>query len=291
MFSFKKKGIFLIALAMFLVFGLVGCGGEAESDGSGKVADGVITGIDSGAGIMEATENAIEAYGLDYDLLESSDAAMVAALSDAIDNNEEIIVTGWTPHWKFGAWDLKFLDDPKLEYGEAETINTMVRLGFKADEPVAYEIFDNFHWTDNEISEVMNMNSSGMNPDESARKWVDENQDLVSEWVPAGASASGDIIIGYVTWECATASSHVMKNVLEDVGYNVELLDVSAGLMYEGLADGSIDAITTAWLPFTHASYMEQVGDKIEDLGSNYEGARIGLVVPSYMDVDSIEDL
>ncbi|HWJ78070.1 MAG TPA: glycine/betaine ABC transporter, partial [Niallia sp.] len=28
-----------------------------------------------------------------------------------------------------------------------------------------------------------------------------------------------------------------------------------------------------------------------EDLGTNLEGTKLGLVVPSYMDIDSIEDL
>jgi ABC-type proline/glycine betaine transport system substrate-binding protein len=52
-----------------------------------------------------------------------------------------------------------------------------------------------------------------------------------------------------------------------------------------------ISAIFTAWLPVTHGEYMKQVGDKVEDLGPNYEGARIGLVVPAYVDINSIEEL
>ena len=37
---------------------------------------------------------------------------MTAALKSAIANDEEIAVTGWTPHWMFARWDLKYLDDP-----------------------------------------------------------------------------------------------------------------------------------------------------------------------------------
>ena len=36
---------------------------------------------------------------------------MTQALSDAIANEEPIIVTGWNPHWKFAAFDLKYLED------------------------------------------------------------------------------------------------------------------------------------------------------------------------------------
>lgn len=66
---------------------------------------------------------------------------------------------------------------------------------------------------------------------------------------------------------------------------------VGAGAMYEGLAAGEGDAIFTAWLPITHADYMAAVKDKVEDLGPSYEEARIGLVVPTYVTINSIEEL
>ncbi|MGF7186839.1 glycine betaine/proline transport system substrate-binding protein [Desulfitispora alkaliphila] len=146
-------------------------------------ADNRIIGIDPGAGIMGAAESAIEAYGLDYELLDGSDAAMAATLADAIANEEEVIVTGWAPHWKFGRWDLKFLDDPKEEFGAAEDIHTIARQGLAEDAPTAFEIINNFHWEDADIATVMDMNSDGMDPKESARIWVDENQDKVQEWL------------------------------------------------------------------------------------------------------------
>src|SRR5688572_16820118 len=51
-----------------------------------------ITGIDAGAGVMQATEKAIEEYGLDIELIPSSSSAMTAALGAAIENNEWIVV-------------------------------------------------------------------------------------------------------------------------------------------------------------------------------------------------------
>jgi len=40
-------------------------------------------------------------------------------------------------------------------------------------------------------------------------------------------------------------------------------------------------------LPVTHNSYFE----KFEDSGISMENVKLGLVVPTYMDIDSIEDL
>lgn len=146
-------------------------------------AGGKITGIDPGAGIMMTTEAVIESYDLDYQILEGSDPTMVASLSDAINNEEAIIVTGWTPHWKFARWDLKFLDDPFNIYGGEEAIHTLVREGFKEDLPEVYEIIDNFLWTPDDMAEVMVMIADGATPEAAARQWVDNNQDKVNKWI------------------------------------------------------------------------------------------------------------
>lgn len=108
--------------------------------------DGEIIGIDPGAGIMGLTEDVLDEYGLDQDirLRTGSGATMTAALKSAIQNEEDIVVTGWTPHWMLARWDLKYLDDPKNVYGGAEQIHTIVRQGLKEDMPGAYQILDNF---------------------------------------------------------------------------------------------------------------------------------------------------
>lgn len=143
---------------------------------------GKITGIEPGAGIMKATERAIDEYGLDFELQTSSSAGMAAALKKAEDNNEWIVVTGWTPHWKFAKWDLKYLEDPKGIYGGEEYIHTIVRKGLKEDKPEVYEILDRFHWEASDMEAVMLDIENGMEPSEAAAKWVEANQDKVSEW-------------------------------------------------------------------------------------------------------------
>ncbi|MFD1955242.1 glycine betaine ABC transporter substrate-binding protein [Paenibacillus thailandensis] len=107
-------------------------------------------------------------------------------------------------------------------------------------------------------------------------------------------AAGGDksIKLAYVAWDSEIASTNVVKEVLESkLGYEVEMLQVDAGPMWAGIADGSADAMVAAWLPSTHASYLDSYGDRIEDLGPNLNGTKTGLTVPAYMDIDSIEDL
>ena len=104
--------------------------------------------------------------------------------------------------------------------------------------------------------------------------------------------SKGTVKIVYVEWACANASAHVVADVLENkMGYEVELTPVAAPLMFEALANDDADAMTTAWLPITHESYMNNVEGKVENLGPNAQGAKLALTVPDYVTINSIEEL
>lgn len=146
--------------------------------------NGEIIGIDPGAGLMSLTEEVVDTYDLDLRLRSGSGATMTAALSSAINNEEDIVVTGWTPHWKFARFDVKYLEDPEGVYGGAEQIHTIVRQGLGDDMPGAYAILGAFEWTPEQMGEVMLMNQEdGADPYENAKQWVEDNQDVVQNWL------------------------------------------------------------------------------------------------------------
>ncbi len=96
----------------------------------------------------------------------------------------------------------------------------------------------------------------------------------------------------YVEWDCANASSHLAKAVLEDkLGYEVELLPVTLPILWTSLATGDADAMVTAWLPNTNKDMYDKYKDKLEVLGKLTDGARIGLAVPDYVPLRSVEEL
>ena len=142
-----------------------------------------IIGIDAGAGIMSATEKAIEEYDLDLELVTSSEAAMTASLSKAIANEEPIVVTGWSPHWKFAQFDLKYLEDSKLVYGETEEINKIVRKGLEEDMPDVYGFLEKFVLTDEELADLIGTIAEGDDEFEAAKEWMNDNEDVVSQWI------------------------------------------------------------------------------------------------------------
>lgn len=298
--NFKKKMFGLGAVALLAV-GLAACGnddGDSSTSGDstksvGESVDYKITGIDPGAGIMEATEKAIVEYDLDkWAVTTGSGAAMTAALKKAYDKENPIIITGWTPHWKFAKFDLKYLEDPKGVYGGEEQIKTIARTGLAEDLPEAHQVLSNFHWTEEDMGEVMVAIQEGEKEDAAAQNWVDANPEKVAEWTDGVDQVDGDKIkLAYVAWDSEIASHNVVKLVLESVGYDVTLTQVEAGPLWTAVADGSADASLAAWLPITHKTYADKFDGKFEDLGANMDGVKIGLVVPQYMDIDSIEDL
>jgi len=147
--------------------------------------DNQIIGIDPGAGIMEKTEQAIDQYGLqEFTLMEGSGATMTAALDGAIQQGEWVVVTGWTPHWMWNRYELKYLQDPKKVYGEAGEVHTIARIGLKNDMPEIYQFLTQFKWTPEDMQEVMAMNRvEGTTPYENAVKWINDNPELVSQWL------------------------------------------------------------------------------------------------------------
>ncbi|NLW24391.1 MAG: glycine betaine ABC transporter substrate-binding protein [Clostridia bacterium] len=144
---------------------------------------GEIIGIDPGAGIMLATERALEDYGLDFKVIQGSEAAMLSALKKAYEKGEWIVVTGWTPHWKFAEYDLKFLDDPKLSYGEAEQLHVLANKDFSNKFPEVAEMLKKFSLNDDQIGSLEALINEGMAPEEAARQWIEDNRELVNSWI------------------------------------------------------------------------------------------------------------
>lgn len=153
--------------------------------------DNTIVGIDPGAGMMQQTESAIQndVNGLGiFELTEGSGATMTAALGNAIENEQPIVVTGWRPHWKFGRWDLKILEDPERIFGGSETVYNMARLGLEEEKPEFYRWLEEFDWFSVDLGQVLVWNQEGMDPRDSATRFVDENIELINSAMPEGMS-------------------------------------------------------------------------------------------------------
>jgi glycine betaine/proline transport system substrate-binding protein len=102
-----------------------------------------------------------------------------------------------------------------------------------------------------------------------------------------------EVTILYPNWGEGIAFTHLAKVALEDNGYNVEIINLEPGLIYGELSkeNSKGDVFLDAWLPNTHAPYWEDYGDRLVKLGESFSGGTTGLVVPSYVDINSITEL
>ena len=109
----------------------------------------------------------------------------------------------------------------------------------------------------------------------------------------AGTEDKGTITLGFIpSWTDGRSTAYLLENKLEEMGYTVEMEELSEpGPLYAGLAQGDVDMYPSAWPEVTHASYMEEYSDDIEDLGSYYDNAKLTWAVPEYSEITSIADI
>lgn len=143
-----------------------------------------IIGIGSEAGITSSTKAAIKAYDLSLELVNGSEQSMTDSLINAIKRRQPVVITGWTPHWVYNRYNLRFLEDPKNIYGEAETIHTIARENFTDEHPRAALFFGRFQLTEEQLGELMNEIVTLPGSEERAvQNWIEENEYVVNQWV------------------------------------------------------------------------------------------------------------
>jgi glycine betaine/proline transport system substrate-binding protein len=159
-----------------------------DLQGNADMFDGQIIGIEPGSGLMRISdEEVMPTYELEdeYDLVESSTPAMLSELETAIENEEPIVVTLWEPHWAYGAFELKNLEDPENALGDPDEIRAIGRPGFADDFPEIAEWFGNWEMTSEEIGSLSEAVVADCEDDEleCAREWLEDNRDVVEGWM------------------------------------------------------------------------------------------------------------
>ncbi|MCK0110707.1 glycine betaine ABC transporter substrate-binding protein [Ornithinimicrobium sp. F0845] len=125
--------------------------------------------------------------------------------------------------------------------------------------------------------------------DDGSEDMADDSADTEA----AGGEASGTITLGFIpSWTDGLSTAYLLEHLLTEEGYDVEMQTLTeAALLYSAVANGDVDMYPSAWPEATHADYMEEYGDRIEDLGSYYDNAKLTFAVPTYSDIESIADL
>ncbi|MFE5310152.1 glycine betaine ABC transporter substrate-binding protein [Isoptericola sp. NPDC056605] len=145
---------------------------------------GTITGIEASAGVMDDTEEVIEAYGLEdagYTLKPSGTPAMLAALDDAIKSKEDILVTMWTPFWPNAVYPLKQLEDPKGAFDIENNLQFQATAGFGDEQSEVAEWLGKIKLDDEQYSSLEKAvaQDNADDPQAGVEAWLEENPDVV----------------------------------------------------------------------------------------------------------------
>ncbi|KKX33089.1 glycine betaine ABC transporter substrate-binding protein [Rhizobium sp. LC145] len=142
-----------------------------------------VLGIDPGAGLTRLSEQAIKDYGLDdYKLQISSEAGMLTSVDRAMRSEKWFVATSWSPHWMFGKYELRYIEDPNKSLGEAEHVDILARQGFKEDNPKVAEFLSRMKLPISDLEAAM-FNAQETSYDAAVEKYITDHPDQVKAWL------------------------------------------------------------------------------------------------------------
>lgn len=109
--------------------------------------------------------------------------------------------------------------------------------------------------------------------------------------MPAMAQDDKVIQMGTMAWEDLTPITGIAKKVLEDKGYTVEVTEFSEwGIAYAALTKGDVE-IMVSQTDYVAQDYWQRNKNRLEKIAPVSHGLYQGIAVPSYVPIDSIEQL
>lgn len=99
----------------------------------------------------------------------------------------------------------------------------------------------------------------------------------------AAQAACDKVIFSDVGWTDITTTTSIAKNILEGLGYKVDVKILAAPVTYAGLKTGDVDVFLGNWMPAQKEVSEPYVkAGEIEQLVVNLEGTKYTLAVPAY---------
>ncbi|QUS36695.1 choline ABC transporter substrate-binding protein [Falsirhodobacter algicola] len=113
---------------------------------------------------------------------------------------------------------------------------------------------------------------------------------------PAAAQSQCDTVrMSDVGWTDITSTTTLTRQILEALGYDVNVDVIGVPVTFASLSAGDIDVFLGNWMPSQEAALQPYLDDgSIETLAVNLEGTKYNIAVPSYLAAEgltSYEDL
>ncbi|SHL89296.1 choline ABC transporter substrate-binding protein [Vreelandella subglaciescola] len=161
--------------------------------------DSDIHGIEAGNDGNQMIQGMIDdgAYGLDgWNLVDSSEAGMLSELKARTPNEKWMVFLGWEPHPMNSNFDMAYLADADDYFGPdlgGATVYTNTRGGYVEECANVGQLLNNLTFTLEMENELMaDIMDDGQKPREAARAYLQENDDILDEWLDGVTTRDGE---------------------------------------------------------------------------------------------------
>ena len=158
-----------------------------------------IHGIEAGNDGNELIEQMIDddAYGLgDWQVVDSSEAGMLAELRSRVPNEEWMVFLGWAPHPMNTNFDMAYLSGADDYFGPdlgGATVYTNARAGLVDECPNVGALLNNMTFTLEMENELMSaIMDDGVDPRDAARSYLKANDEVLDEWLEGVTTRDGE---------------------------------------------------------------------------------------------------
>lgn len=157
--------------------------------------DQKIYGIGSGAPANESIQKMIAANEFDlkdWNLVESSEQAMLVQVGRAVKREQFVVFLGWTPHPMNVQYDMRYLKGGEKYFGASGSVNTLARKGYAAQCPNVGTLLSNLKFTQEMENAIMDkVLSKQASNDEAIKAWLQANPAVVAGWLKGVTSLTG----------------------------------------------------------------------------------------------------
>jgi glycine betaine/proline transport system substrate-binding protein len=160
--------------------------------------DGKIYGIEAGndGNRLILDRSSAKKFGLEgFELVESSEAGMLAAVQKAAGSKEDVVFLGWEPHPMNANIEMAYLSGGDDVFGPnfgGATVHTNVRAGYVTECPNVGKFISNLVFSLKMENEIMGaiLNESA-EPKAAATAWLKANPDTVTPWLDGVTTFDG----------------------------------------------------------------------------------------------------
>ena len=157
--------------------------------------DQKIYGIGSGAPANVSIQKMIAANEFDlkdWNLVESSEQAMLVQVGRAVKREQFVVFLGWTPHPMNVQYDMRYLKGGEKYFGASGSVNTLARKGYAEQCPNVGTLLSNLKFSQEMENAIMDkVLSKQASNDEAIKAWLQANPAVVAGWLKGVTSLTG----------------------------------------------------------------------------------------------------